>query len=66
MSESIEETFARLRRTEIRHTAYVAGASAMREAIAGWANRALGWEIACKIQRMEIPQDVQFPPEDKP
>ena len=61
-----DDRFARLRRTEIRHTAYVAGAFAMREAIAGWANRALGWEIACKIQRMEIPQDVQFPPEAAP
>ncbi len=61
-----DDRFARLRRTEIRHTAYVAGAFAMREAIAGWANRALGWEIACKIQRMEIPQDVQFPQEAAP
>ena len=66
MKESTEETFARLRRIETRHTAYVAGAFAMRAAIAEWAQRALGWEIACKIQRMEIPQDVQFPPEDKP
>ena len=61
MKNHNEETFARLRRTEIRHTAYVAGAFAMREAIAGWANRALGWERAAEIQRMEIPQDVQFP-----
>ena len=61
MKNHNEETFARLRRIETRHTAYTAGAFAMREAIAGWANRALGWERAAEIQRMEIPQDVQFP-----
>ena len=61
MKNHNEETFARLRRTEIRHTAYVAGAFAMREAIAGWANRALGWERAAEIQRIEIPEDKQFP-----
>lgn len=67
MKESTEEAFARLRRTEIRHTAYVAGAFAMREAIAEWAQRALGWERADGIRRMEIPEDKQFPaPEDKP
>ena len=61
MKESTEETFARLRRIETRHTAYVAGAFAMREAIAGWANRALGWERAAEIRRIEIPEDKQFP-----
>lgn len=61
MKETTEETFARLRRIETRHTAYVSGAFAMREAIAGWVNRELGWELAAKIQRIEIPQDVQFP-----
>ena len=61
----MKETFARLRRTEIRHTAYVAGAFAMREAIAGWASRALGRACAAGIRRIEIPEDKQFPaPED--
>ena len=68
MSESIEETFARLRRIETRHTAYVAGAFAMREAIAELAQRgALGWERAAEIRRIEIPEDKQFPaPEAAP
>lgn len=61
MKESTEETFARLRRIETRHTAYTAGAFAMREAIAGWADRALGGERADGIRRMEIPEDKQFP-----
>lgn len=66
MKETTEEAFARLRRIETRHTAYVAGAFAMREAIAKWAERSLGWELAAKIQRMEIPQDVQFPAPEEP
>ena len=67
MKNHNEETFARLRRTEIRHTAYVAGAFAMREAIARWADRALGFERAAEIQRIEIPEDKQFPaPEAAP
>ena len=61
MKESTEEAFARLRRTEIRHTAYVARAFGMRAAIAEWAQRALGWERAAEIQRIEIPEDKQFP-----
>ena len=66
MKESTEETFARLRRIETRHTAYVAGAFAMREAIARWADRALGFERADGIRRMEIPEDKQFPAPEGP
>ena len=67
MKNHNEETFARLRRNETRHTAYVAGAFAMREAIARWADRALGGERAAEIQRTEIPEDKQFPaPEAAP
>ena len=67
MKESAEETFARLRRIETRHSAYTAGAFAMREAIARWADRALGGERADGIRRMEIPEDKQFPaPEAAP
>ena len=65
MKNHNEETFARLRRIETRHTAYTAGAFAMREAIAGWASRALGRACAAGIRRIEIPEDKQFPaPED--
>ena len=56
-----DDRFARLRRIETRHTAYVAGAFFMREAIAEWAQRALGWERAAEIRRIEIPEDKQFP-----
>ena len=67
MKETTEETFARLRRIETRHTAYTAGAFAMREAIAGWASRALGQACAAGIRRIEIPEDQQFPaPEAAP
>ena len=66
MSKSREETFARLRRIETRHSAYIAGAFAMREAIAEWANSTLGWERAAEIQRIEIPEDKQFPAPEEP
>ena len=40
---------------------------AMREAIARWADRALGGERADGIRRIEIPEDKQFPaPEAAP
>ena len=66
MSKSREETFARLRRIETRHSAYIAGAFAMREAIARWADRALGGERADGIRRIEIPEDKQFPAPEEP
>jgi len=51
---------AELERGEIRHVAYVAGGFHTREAIAEWAKKALGWERADEIRRLEIPNHQQF------